>query len=285
MKAQEIQANINITNFNRKKTYELSNQAEKLLSEGFNPIHKIFFILRRSFSYQLKLIELAEEKNDEYILETLADLFSNRFYENILIQNPENEEFIILLFYLLKQEIDSMDNASLSSFLEEETKFIGKLLKFYISRSEFKSFLRMTFNEFIMKIQNQHPNIEIDTKTIYNYLKTKYNTLQQNNQNINNINSSVIGKTPVKDKESNNNVYSKNLATNLNDRIMISNNSSQTKITNVYDNNFIDSESLGKAIKRSSLLVYVKYFLKLEYYKFPKILKNKFILFLKFFIN
>lgn len=228
-----------------------------MLSEGFNPIHKILFILRKNFSYQLKLIELAEEKNEEYILETLADLFSNRFYENILIQNAENQEFIILLFYLFKQEIDSMHNASLSSFLDEETKFIGKLLRLYTIRSEFKSFLRMTFNEYIMKIQNQHPNIEIDTKVIFNYVKAKYSTLQMNNQNNNtqNLNSSntSVGKAA--------NSIAKNNAGNISEKNLYINSaySSSNKIENLYEGNLLlDTDSLGKSIKRSSLLMLVK---------------------------
>lgn len=229
-----------------------------MLSEGFNPIHKILFILRRNFSYQLKLIELAEEKNEEFILETLAELFANRFYENILIQNAENQEFIILLFYLFKQEIDSMHNASLSSFLDEESKFIGKLLRFYTCRSEFKSFLRMTFNEYIMKIQNQHPNIEIDTKVIFNYVKAKYSNIQMNNQNhnqqnLNTSNASAGRVSTILAKNNQGNSSEKNIFVN-------SPNSSSNKIENLYEGNMLlDSDSLGKAIKRSSLLLLVSY--------------------------
>ncbi len=240
------------------KNYELSNQAEKILSEGFNPIHKIFFILRKNFCYQLKLIELAEEKNEEFILETLADLFSNRFYENILIQNAENQEFIILLFYLFKQEIDSMHNASLSSFLEEEVKFIGKLLRLYTNRSEFKGFLRMTFNEYIMKIQNQYPNIEIDTKVIFNYVKAKYSTQQittpNNQQNMNASNSSA-GK-------SSNTLIKNNHCDNSQKNLYINGPySSSNKIEILSEGNLLlDTDSLGKSIKRSSLLMMVKIF-------------------------
>jgi hypothetical protein len=256
IRAHETQSNLHQINSVRKKNYELSNQVEKMLSEGFNPIHKILFILRRNFSYQLKLIELAEEKNEEYILETLADLFSNRFYENILIQNAENQEFIILLFYLFKQEIDSMHNASLSSFLDEETKFIGKLLRLYTSRSEFKSFLRMTFNEYIMKIQNQHPNIEIDTKVIFNYVKAKYSTLQINSQNNNqqNLNTSRFSTGKVTNGMVQNNGGISSEKNSYSNCPYFSSN----KIENLYDGNILlDTDSLGKSIKRSSLLLIV----------------------------
>jgi len=237
------------------KKYELSNQVERLLSESFNPIQKIFFILRRNFLYQLKLIELAEEKNDESILEILADLFSNRFYENILIQNAENEEFIILLFHLLKQEIESMHNASLASFLDEESKFIGKLLRVYTGRSEFKSFLKMMFNEFIIKIQNQHPNIEIDSKIIFNYIKTKYSSLQAISQNINTINSSSNGKghnNHLSERNTISNIIQNNNPNNSEKNLLIN------KYSNTYDSYIIDSDNLGKAIKRSTLPAYVR---------------------------
>ena len=150
-------------------------------------------------------------------MDNLVEFFSNRFYENILIQNAENEEFIILLFYLFKNEIDNMHNASLSSFLDEETKFIGKLLRSYTCRLEFKSFLRMNFNDFIINIQNEHPNIEIDTKNIFDYLKNKNKILE------------------IKKAE------------------MFGKNSSQN-VQQIYEKTFFDSDSLGKSIKRSSLL-------------------------------
>lgn len=190
------------------------------------------FILRKNFSYQIKLIKIAEKNND--FLEILADLFSNRFYENILIQNAENEEFIILLFYLFKQEINSMENASLSSFLEEKNKFIGKLLRSYTTRSEFKSFLKMNFNDQIMKIQNQHPNVELDTKLIFNYFKNKYSASNTSNSNMN------LGTPGDKGK-------------------LVKESISASKIFTHFDTGRIDTENLGKAIKRSSLLSLVNY--------------------------
>lgn len=240
LKCQEIQNNLNLLNPSRFKNYELSTSPEKGLSESFNPINKILFILRKNISYQLKLIEYAEEKDEDCMLETLADLFSNRFYENILIQNAENEEFIILLFYLFKQEIESMHNASLSSFLDEDSRFIGKLLRLYTSRAELKTFLRMNFKEYIMKIQNQHPNIEIDTKVIFNYVKTKHLAKQASNGNANNNTNTNSGIQSQGDK------HNKSLEKNFNN----------------FNNNIIDIDNLGKSIKRSTLLNYVNYLIK-----------------------
>ena len=142
-----------------------------------------------------------------------------------------------------------MENASLSSFLEEKNKFIGKLLRSYTTRSEFKSFLKMNFNEQIMNIQNQHPNVELDTKLIFNYFKNKYsasNTSYTRNATYssNNTNLGTPGEKGKLPKET----------------------LSASKIFSHIDSGSIDTENLGKAIKRSSLLSLVKLIIFLKYF-------------------
>jgi hypothetical protein len=222
LKINEIINNITLKDQKKFKQYKLLFNPEKFLSESFNPISKILFSIRNNISYQLRLIKYAEEKGDDYVLDNLVNFFSYRFYENILIQNAENEEFLILLFYLFKNEIENMHNASLSEFLDEETKFIGRLIRSYISRMEFKNFLRMNFNEFIMNIQNfySNSNIELDTILIFDYFKKIKAKLDEKK-------TEIFGKDAITRTKS---------------------------ISIMTDKPSFDNESLGKAIKRSLLI-------------------------------
>jgi hypothetical protein len=129
-----------------------------------------------------------------------------------------------------------MDNALLLDFLDEETKFIGRLLRSYTNRMEFRNFLRMNFNEFVLNIQNfhSHSNIELDTKLIFDYYK-KISAINGSRKSSSN--------TPNKLADSNSN-FNSNLTLTQN-----TNNSTKN-----LQKTYFENEILGKAIKRSSIV-------------------------------
>jgi hypothetical protein len=151
-----------------------------------------------------------------------------------------------------------MANASLSEFLDEETKFIGRLLRSYTNRMEFRNFLRMNFNEFVLNIQNfySHSSIELDTKLIFDYykkLKAHYdNDIKKENKGSEK-NSSLNSINKIIDSNSN---FNYNYNSNINYISKQNTNSSSKNL----EKNFLDNNILGKAIKRSSLISTVNLF-------------------------
>ena len=118
-------------------SFELATNVEKCFSDAYDPIKKLFLLLRSNYEYILKIVSIIDE--DEKVLEeskTLVDLFCHQFYENILIPNPEQEELLILSYLLLEKEVISMNSASASSFIDENGSFVGKFLKSFTKRQD-----------------------------------------------------------------------------------------------------------------------------------------------------
>jgi len=142
------------------------------------------FLFRNDYQNMLKLISIIDENYAKENINTLVDLICHQFYENLLIQNPENEELLILIYLLLEKEINSMNSASVSSFLDESTTFIGKLLKSYTKKQELKSYLTVTLGGLIMKIDNSSEGcIDLDLSRLSNYINSKKQNVQNKSYN------------------------------------------------------------------------------------------------------
>jgi hypothetical protein len=157
-------------------TYELIEDPAKKLGESFEAIQNLMFILRNNFSKILKLIEIVEDSSIERKenVDTLVDLLCHQFYENLLIQNPENEELLILCTNLLIKEIENMNSASVSSFIDEGSSFVGKLLKAYTKRQDLKTYLTMALGDIITNIDNHTENpLDLDITRIGEHIRDK----------------------------------------------------------------------------------------------------------------
>lgn len=114
----------------------------------------------------VKFISFIDEKEHN----SLVDLFSQQFYENILVNNPEQDELMILLSILILQEINSMFVPSVKSFLN--SSFVGKMLKSLTKRPEIKQFFYQWAAELIIKVEQSLDNFwDIDISRISDYLK------------------------------------------------------------------------------------------------------------------
>lgn len=157
--------------------FELVEDAGKKLSEAFQPIQNLLFILRKKLPKILQLIAIIEESQaitKEQNIESLVDLFCHQFYENLLIPNPENEELLILCTNLLIKEIENMNSASISSFINDTSSFVGKLLKSYTKRQDLKAFLTQTLGDTILKIENSSEKLlDLDVTRLGAYIKDK----------------------------------------------------------------------------------------------------------------
>lgn len=148
-----------------------------MLLEIFDPIKKLLFLFRNDFQIMLKLILIIDQYASKDNINTLVDLICHQFYENLLIQNPEHEELLILCYLLLEKEIENMNSASVSSFLDESNTFIGKLLKSYTKKQDLKTYLTVTLGSLIMKIENSSEGcLDLDVSRLSNYVNYKINT-------------------------------------------------------------------------------------------------------------
>jgi hypothetical protein len=159
---------IGVTNNVSLQRVEISDNVEKELLECTDPATKFLFTIRNNIQHVLNIIDLV--KKEDY--DALVDLFGHFFYENILIQNPEQEEILTLCFLLLEKEVGSLSTPSVASFLD--TSFIGKLLKNLSRRQDFKAYLSMIIGELILNMENSTDNfLEIDIGRINDHIKNK----------------------------------------------------------------------------------------------------------------
>jgi len=150
--------------------YELVQENDKyqLLLEVLDPIEKFLFKIRTNFQYQLILIDLIQNYEEKKVDETenLVDFFCHYFYENLLVQNPESDELMIFYFLLLEKEINQMNSPAVSSF--DDNYFIGKILKSYAKKSEFKIYFSNILNELIINVDNNMDTcLEIDLSRLH----------------------------------------------------------------------------------------------------------------------
>ncbi len=165
--------NIDTGNYNL-NYFELSETSEAVLKEVYDPIKKLLFLFRNDYQQILNLISIIDKNFLGENMNTLVDLICHQFYENLLIQNPENEELLVLCYLLLEKEIDNMNSASVSSFLDEATSFIGKLLKSYNKKQELKTYLTSTLGSLVLRLENSNDGcLDLDLSRISNYINYK----------------------------------------------------------------------------------------------------------------
>jgi hypothetical protein len=166
----------------------LSKDTDKYLLEVYDPIQRLLFILRNNDKYLLHLIENLEESKENY--DTIVELVCHQLYENLLIQNPEHTELLSLIYKLIFKEVEQMNSARVTSFLDDNSTFIGKLLKSYTKRQEMKTFITMIFSDIILNIEKFSDNcLDMEVTRISSFLKDR-----RLSQNINKSYSSEKSK-------------------------------------------------------------------------------------------
>ena len=121
---------------------------------------------------------------------SIIDLFCHQFYDNILIPNPEQEELLILIYLLLEKEINSMNAASVASFLDDNYSILGKFLKSYTKKQELKNYLSNTLGSLILSIENEPNSLDLNITNIKNIIisenkgKNIFEICDDDNENI-----------------------------------------------------------------------------------------------------
>ena len=149
--------------------------AHQILIDTYEPIKNLLFLFRENYDYIIRLSSLIDEQDDTEKVESLVELFCNQFYDNIFIPNPEQKELLLLIFLLIKEEINNMDNASLDEFLDDNN-FLGKFISSFVRRQEMNIFLSMLLTPLINSIENVDKEcIDISLKSIQKFILRKIN--------------------------------------------------------------------------------------------------------------
>ena len=181
--------NMDLNSYKIKKNYLDKDGVHQILIDTYEPIKNLLFIFRENYEYVIKLMSLIDNKDDQEKVESLVELFCNQFYENIFIPNPEQKELLLLIFLLIKEEINNMNNASLDEFLDNKN-FLGKFISSYVRRQEMNIYLSMLLTPLINSIENVDKEcIDISLNSIQKYIlkkeKTKFNNLNSINNSKN----------------------------------------------------------------------------------------------------
>ena len=169
------------------KNYLDRKGAHQILIDTYEPIKNLLFLFRENYDYIIKLVSLIDNKDNKEKVESLVELFCNQFYDNIFIPNPEQKELLLLIFLLIKEEINNMDNASLDEFLDNNN-FLGKFISSFVRRQEMNIYLSMLLTPLINSIENVDKEcIDISLKSIQKYIIRKQKGKFKPNNNDKNI--------------------------------------------------------------------------------------------------
>ena len=114
-------------------------------------LYNFFFFLR---NHQIIIFYILTHISELNSNELFVNLISNNFYENILLLNYLDDEFLSLIFRLLKLEISQLKNTkNKKEFLLNST--CGNLLKEIGNNNEIKSFFNMLLKPIVENMEMQ----------------------------------------------------------------------------------------------------------------------------------
>ena len=87
-------------------------------------------------------------------MESLAELFCNQFYDNVLISDPEQEELLICIYKLLEFEINKMHVANSEQFLDDST-FVGIFMTVFSKQHDLSVFVANLLNKTMYAVENK----------------------------------------------------------------------------------------------------------------------------------
>ena len=193
-----------------KKKLEIKNEVLKkmeltdktfLLIDDQEEIPKIF---KASWTYLKSFLEnlytspkvvskIISVSKIEDIKDYLAPFFTNNFYENILSSKSLENNLIYTIYFLLKEEIDSLTDYNESETFLEETP-CGYVLEQLIEKIDIKSFCKINILKVVQDLEwtfsGKKICLEIE-KIIQNLKKQKEKELAQINENMNGNNKQL----------------------------------------------------------------------------------------------
>ena len=142
----------NEANINNEKHYQLIENNKEYLKDLNLYIPKFLSYLWENPSIIAKLL-INSDKED--IKKFLAPLFCNNFYENILSPNHIEDQLLYLIYLLLEQEIDKLnDITETSKFLNDSA--CGYLLNELTDKKDIKAFFKIILKDVIEIMELSH---------------------------------------------------------------------------------------------------------------------------------
>jgi len=148
------------------------------------------------------IAKLLINSNMNDVKKFLAPLFCNNFYENILSPNHIEDQLLYVIYLLLEQEIDKLNNISETNKFLNDTA-CGYLLNELIDKKDIKAFFKIILKDIIEIMELSHSdtflvfeanrlekNILERKKSLLKRSMTRKSSNNNSNNNNNNINDS-----------------------------------------------------------------------------------------------
>ena len=152
IKFLKLSAEVN-SSAKRPLDYYIEKNNDTILVGAKESITKFLFIIRENYDYIPKIASFLREKSREK-LESLAELFCNQFYDNVLISDPEQEELLICIYKLLEFEINKMHVANSEQFLDDST-FVGIFMTVFSKQHDLSVFVANLLNKTMYAVENK----------------------------------------------------------------------------------------------------------------------------------
>ena len=150
--------------------YYIEEKNDNIIGQATESITKLFFIIRKYFDYIPKIVSLIDENEKREKIESIAELFCNQFYDNVLIPNPEQEELLICIFKLLEFEINKMESSNIERFLNDSS-FIGTFMTVFSKQHDLSVYIGDLLDNVMYKVKNKNEKcLDISFNGILKYL-------------------------------------------------------------------------------------------------------------------
>ena len=136
------------------------------------------------------------------IKNNLAEFFANNFYENILSSYYIEDNLMLVLTLLLKNEINNLKNCNNSSDFLNDDSPCKYLLSELRKRNDIKSFFNSIIYEIIesLELKNSETKINFDIIQMQKEIQSKFDSKNMKGKNINavrNISEEIIRKSLI----------------------------------------------------------------------------------------
>ena len=153
IKFLKLSAEVN-SSAKRPLDYYIEENNDTILVGAKESITKFLFIIRENYDYIPKIASFLRENTSREKLESLAELFCNQFYDNVLISDPEQEELLICIYKLLEFEINKMHVANSEQFLDDST-FVGIFMTVFSKQHDLSVFVANLLNKIMYAVENK----------------------------------------------------------------------------------------------------------------------------------
>ena len=184
----KIEVNNKINSLMRQKTCEyqlidLKNEEGEILKELNIYIVKLMTYLWEEPKLVVNLISTADKAD---IIESLAPLIVNNFYENILSPNYIEDSLLYVITLLLKEEINKLKNINDYSIFLNETP-CSYLLQELNEKKDIQTFFKLIITKAVEKLESNCSNKDLifNLSKIEEEIRKKENLSKKNDKNDN----------------------------------------------------------------------------------------------------